>query len=404
MTIFSERSRWLTALFTVLLLVSAANIGRVIQLQQNLFSSGDFYTYWFYGHFLRTAKNPYIAYAEGQEPTVPVSYWDGRIYNSIPALQSLHAPTNTTPILLIVSSLANFSWHSARLIWLFFNTILALLVPYMAIRLLPRRNMLKWREIGLIYALFWASPAVRLILNQGQTVLLIMAFAIMSIWCVQRRRGWWAGILLGFALSKVSLTLPIWVVYLLLRRWRAVVAAVAVQLLGFVAVSWWSNTSVIETMNAYYIIISHHVENPGIHLTGWMPYSTPFLAVSTLILGIYLWRKWRQDTSSYHSYQLLHLVTIGSLWVLHAGYHNRYDVVVCLLFYVLFIGGIRDNIWGLTSRTAQWMLVWLTISVVLMMLPVDLIKGTVGLTLRIMGSLAAVSMLVCVAWLYGRVR
>ncbi len=394
-------SRWLKFLLPLLLIVCAVNVGRVVQLQTETASAGDFYTYWYYGHFLRTAENPYIAFADGAAVQPPITYRDGRTYTTIPDPGDLHAPTNTAPIILLVGSLALFSWHIARPLWLFVNVVLALWLPSAAMRLLPNHAALQWRDRLWIYALFWASPAVRLTLNQGQTVFLITAFAISSLTAVQRGRPILGGILLGLALSKPSLTFPILIIYLLFQQYRVVLVALAIQFLSFASLALWSNTTLNQTVTAYSEAIRLNVATPGIHFTYWLPYGYPILIIATLFLALFLLKRWFPNRTP-TPYHILHLLTIGLLWVLHAGYHNRYDIVIALFFYVLLVGGLRDRIWQLSPRATTMIRCGVSAAVCFLALPVDIVPGLPGQLLRMVGSLTTVGFLLLAVWLYGR--
>ena len=45
-------------------------------------SASDFHAYWYAGHFLIEGRDPYQAYINNEQPSLPVRYWDGVVTRS----------------------------------------------------------------------------------------------------------------------------------------------------------------------------------------------------------------------------------------------------------------------------------------------------------------------------------
>ena len=50
-------------------------------------SASDFHAYWYAGHFLIQGRDPYQAYINGEQPSLPVRYWDGVTTRQYPVAQ-----------------------------------------------------------------------------------------------------------------------------------------------------------------------------------------------------------------------------------------------------------------------------------------------------------------------------
>jgi hypothetical protein len=81
-----------------------------------------------------------------------------------------------------------------------------------------------------------------------------------------------------------------------------------------------------------------------------------------------------------------HLLTVLSLWALLVGYHRAYDVVLYILFISLGLQLYRSpEIWNLTNRSRNLLLVFVTTTTFFFMLPAgsiisDLLPGEFGRT------------------------
>jgi len=116
----------------------------------------DLHSYWYSGHFVRQSVDPYRAYLQGLEPSAPVRYLD----SSTPVMGTIgqpglaNVPANTAPVVLLLSSLAFFTWPTAKLIWMIINLGLMFLIPGLVIRLLPDDQKLNAYTKAIVYLTF----------------------------------------------------------------------------------------------------------------------------------------------------------------------------------------------------------------------------------------------------------
>ena len=398
-----------TLILVIFALFATVNMVRVLQLyQENFLAGGDYYDYWYAGQILRQQGNPYLAYVEPESFTIktPVDFIYGETANRIPPnpSTSLHGPTNFSPILFLVSPFSYLAWAYARYVWLGFNFILIVFIPWLLYKTFPNR-----RELGRSDLLFFALSLVALSgtrnsLSQGQFVLLYLTLTIVSVWCWEKNRPILAGLALGFLLSKISFGLPIAILFLLAHQWKSLTIAVLVQLAGLVAVSMLSHTSPIETVMAHLEIIRLHTASVGIHLGYWFPYGDLIAIVLTLPLGIYLATILGNYDLNRHSWLRLQSVALGFLWVFNIGYHNRGDTAALFILFAILWAGSRTNLWGFSPQKMTFLLMTCTVVMMILSLPIfdSYITDHVGKLGFAINNLTLIGMLLLAVWLIGQ--
>lgn len=301
------------------------------------------------------------------------------------------------------------------------------IVPCLAILLLPNGKLLPLPLKAAIFLAFIGLYGTRNTIGNGQTSLLVLVLMLVTLLTAEEH---WliAGITLGVALSKYSLSLPILMVILLHRKWRIAATALFVQLIAWLILSLYTRDSPFLILNEYYHLLLFHINLPGIHLANLFPSSSNLLylfeALLTILvflaMGYWLWhtKYWHipSDQAPRKLFIQMHHTTIITLWTILVAYHRAYDTLLAILFFALVIVGLSDPVFWQLSQ-AQWAAVLglLALSVVALSLPA---RGNslVGLTipvkyqsvwLAIQGqgtTSVLLLMLACSIWLLYKIR
>jgi hypothetical protein len=387
----------------------------------------DFHSYWYSGIFLRQGGDPYTAYLRNLQPNIPVYYLDGSPTLHQPVAQPglANVPANTAPIILILSSLSFFTWPTAKALWMVGNLAFMVVIPGLLIRLLPEQRDVGFAFKAIILFGFLGLFGVRNSAGNGQTSLLIMLLMLLA-WLLVDRKWFWAGITLGMALSKFSLSLPLFILFLLQKRYRLLATALLFQLTGLLLLSILTGQSPITIVQAQLQIILLHSDLPGIHLGSLFTGSTPALMASLTItifiaLSLYRWHKQpsnkmvKDDGRDFHRIYTWHLMAILSLWTLLVAYHRAYDTILVAIVLVLLLYGLtRENIWAISKLQYRLMMIFSIIFYIFLVLPASSIFVLARwapaeflqywLNLQSAGiTISLLIMLVCSTWLLTRI-
>jgi hypothetical protein len=358
-----------------LVLVSLVALARtVMKTYEPESGAWDLHPYWYFGHFVHAGINPYAAYAEKLTLPGPAHYLDGSVVAPEAVAQPKLGlvPANTAPVLLLLSLLSFFPWLIAKSIWLVCNVALIVAIPWLAMRLLPPSLLLARPLQWLAAFSFYAMKGPREAAASGQTSLLV--FFLMIVTLLLRQSHWlWAGLALGVALGKYSLSLPVFLFLLLEKRFRLLAVAILVQVVGLGVVSALGDGSVGETLRVYWSMISRHSVQPGVHL-GYALHSYPLfmnvlvVAGSVVTLTMVGYRRWQGWLAA----DVLPVNSVLVMWVLLAAYHRNYDALMVILFLILCLAAAAT--WQLPPGQALMLgIVWL-LSLIVMCLPGDLIR------------------------------
>ena len=329
-------------LLVLVTLVSLLSVGRV--LSKGGRPGLDFHSYWYPGHFIWQGTDPYRAVLDEREPSLPVYYLDGETVTEGQVAQSgwRGTPANTAPIVLLLAPLSRLSWPTALAGWQFLNLGLALLVPWLIVKLL-RQNLLSWKG-WLVLTVFFSLIATREALEYGQTSILILV-CMLAGWYLGQHHPVVAGLLLGIALSKYSLAFPVFLLFVYKRWFKGLAVSIAVQLVGILAVAISGKTSPFDVIESYTRILKLHLGLPGMHLTGGLLKTLGVLSAVILLVGsvivliiLVTWYLSHRASGTRSDYVAeFNLVTIVMLWNLLVFYHRRYDNVAGMLFIALVI-------------------------------------------------------------------
>lgn len=406
----------------LVLLLSNAGISTANVVGDILDGKGevDIYAYWYYGHYVRQGVNPYRAVYEPVELSSPLTHLDSVTLDALPPIPSRWSlfPSNTAPMVLLLTSLSFFSWPVARLLWAACNLALMLAIPWLAIRLLPD-GRLTWAQKGVICLSFYGFQGVPTAISVGQTTFLVIALMLGTLLAL--RKGWLLpGLLLGVALSKYTLAVPVLLLVLFWRRWRVAATALAVQVLAMLAVSGLD--APLLTVTGHLRRVGGFPQNPGIHLSDALGVEGAAVwgvaAVLTLAVFGLLWHWWRrakprEERSGAVTFTDWHVLAILVFWALLVIYHRPYDTPVTVVFVALAVYGLANPaLWNLSEAARAWVAVFLGAFVAALSLPTGVIERLLPRALaeawpdvaRGLMTAALFLALACTFWLLGRVR
>ncbi len=392
--------------FLLFFMLLAAAIFGVYSVRQVLLPSGatDFHSYWYAGQFVRQGDDPYQAFFDSRMPAVPISYLDGETTEQQPVAQTGLAitPANTAPIVLLLSLFSYWSWPTAKLLWMIFNFVLLLLIPWLVIKLLPDGDNLPVVGKLFIWLAFFVLQGTRISIWTGQTTLFVFTLMLLALLTADKK--WWlSGLFLGIALAKYSLALPLFLFLLYKRRYAVVVVGLLVQGGALLLLSLLGGSPPWVIMGNYGRLLLHHTGFPGIHLASLFPQSTglAFTAVSlmTIIVGGITFQQYRRQVAEKKPLLDFYLFTILMLWTLLVAYHRVYDTAVFILFITLTVYELTDNTLSQRQKTSWALLFSLFLlilsfpaSVIGLVLPADLMPtwyqlASAAMTLALLGAL-----------------
>lgn len=341
-----------------LLLLALLSMGRGIPNAMGLTDSGasmDLHSYWAPARILLHGQDPYAVLRSVDLSKYGIGHQDDK---DLP-----NNPANTPLLLLLLSPLGLFSWPQARLIYMIVNVILGLIVPLLAIRLLPFKPD-GIVQLAFIFA-FLAILPTRNTISNGQTSLLILACAELSVLLVGKKTKWLAGMFLGVALSKFSLTLPLALWFFVSNFIEAIAIAVGLQIIGWLVVGFLSSTPPLTIFLEYYRVAAMHANLLGdLGLSGLgqrlgapeglMNALLALITITTLAVVWWYLRKRRDDHSRGDVLKLC-ILAVLMIVPLVLVYHRAYDGVMLVILPVV-IYACRNQIPNLrqTSARIRW--------------------------------------------------
>jgi hypothetical protein len=306
----------------------------------------------------------------------PIHYWDGSVVapDKIRQPNLAMIPANTATTLFISSLLAFFPWGQIKYIWFVFNLALILVTPWLALRLLPPSlRLTRWLQWVIALA-FYALKGQRVALTNGQPS--VFVFFLMIVTLLLYRRHWlWAGLALGVALGKYSISAPIVLFLLFDKQWRILAVAFGVQLISLLGISALKGGSPWQTVQILWGMIGRYSDGaPGVHLS-YLLRDMPALATGLVIVGtvitlIVFFLSWRRG---WLAADLTPVNSFLALWTILAAYHRVYDTMVALLFLILCLSAATT--WRL-PRYQSWSLgLFFVLCVVILCLPGELVDS-----------------------------
>src|SRR5215216_422783 len=320
--------------------------------------SRDFHQFWYAGNFIIQGRDPYEAYFADAKPNLPIRYLNGVTVDEYPVAQPELAiiPSNTPVMLLLLTPFSFFSWNVAKWLVLIVNLILMLITGWLVLRRIPFAGVRLARlDELLLFLVYFDLSATRIAIENGQTTLLV--FLLMMIAILYAERSWQiAGSALGIALSKYSLSLPIFLFFLYKRNFKVILLAIAVQALGVLGLAAIGRTSPVTVAQENVRLLFELFDQPGVHLARFFEIFTdnhllteiPVLIMTLLVfIPLFLWLRGRSSTRAATEDVIdFHILTILFIWTMLVAYHRLYDTLILIFFIVLVFKGIAyPNIW-----------------------------------------------------------
>src|SRR5512139_4055619 len=343
--------------------------------------SRDYHQFWYAGQFILQERDPYEAFFAREKPNLPIHYADGVTLNQYPVAQyDLEiTPSNTPAMLLALTPLSYFSWWSAK--WSFFllNIILMLATGWLAIRHIPFGGVKLPRiQELLIFLVYFDFSATRIAIENGQTTLLV--FMLMMIALIFSKRAWYvSGLALGLALSKYSLSIPIFLFFLYQKNFKALLLAIAVQVMGVIGMAAVSGGTPLRIIQENIMLFFRLFDQPGVHLSRWFEFISdnhfmtliPSLIMTALIfIPMFLWLE-RTPPANVEQEEIrdFHVLTILFIWTILVAYHRLYDTLILIFFIILVFKGLsRPGIWELSQRGRRALMVFMAVFIPLILI------------------------------------
>jgi hypothetical protein len=350
----------------------------------------DFHQFWYAGHFILQGRDPYAAFFAKEQPQLPIHYLDGITVSEGPVAQGdlEITPSNTPLMLLLITPFSALSWQSAKWSFLVINMFLMLATGWLVLRQIPfaGRGLHRFDEL-LLFLLYFDLSATRIAIENGQTTLSV--FLMMLVVLLTYNRAWpVAGIALGLALSKYSLSIPILLFVLYKGKFNILILAGLVQVVGVLGLSALTAASPLTLVEENIRIFRLLLGQPGIHLSHWLGVvaDTPLIAFLPALglslfvfVPLFLWTR-AAHANSAQSTDIIdyHILTLLFLWSLLVAYHRVYDTLILLLFFTLVFKGLAyPNLWRLAKSGQNALLLFLAFTPLLMILPARLIDRVI---------------------------
>lgn len=325
------------------------------------YSGLDFHGYWYAGHYVRQGVNSYAAILNNPDPVywdprvpgsgnpyestapeytlrLPIKYLDGVTVTKQPVAHTIIVATNMTPPLnLLVGLLSWFSWDTARLIWLALNLIIATAIPWLALRLMGKHQKYDGLDTLIFALVFYNFYGLRQSLIVGQETIVCLFLLVLAL--LFHDRWVLSGILLGFGISKYSVGLPVFLYFLLQRKYPSALVAVAVQTIGMLFLIPFKWGSPVDTITAFIKVFDLNNAPEGIHMLArfsdarmqTISVVVILVAVTYLMFQRYFYRDVTALEKNIASLNDLNIIVLGVFLITYHRIHNMPFMIFFLL-------------------------------------------------------------------------
>ena len=280
----------------------------------------------------------------------------------------------------VLSPLALFSFERARVLWLGVNLLAAGICIWLAL-VYFKGWPFRARYYLALLMVSWAP--FRVGLRVGQLSLIITALILGSFVARSRKRKYLAGVLLGLALCKFTLSFPFFLYFLWKKEWRSLATAVSVIIVLTEVYAFRLGLSLVEVVRNYSAILgglSVSTESLWIGSTGIKPLlvwvtggntgTANLVWVLLLIMSLVALAVVFSRTPQAEQVH----VAILSLFALWAVYHRTYDSVL----YILPVGVLID--WLIQKRHVTFSIFWLAATSLLILSLPGLLTSRLGIS------------------------
>lgn len=277
--------------------------------------SGSMDFQWDSAKVLAMRINPYL---ESLNPSgLAETYGFGKYYGGLEA--------NQFPSLLwLLLPFTFFTPETANILWAFFNLFCCGLFLYG----LRKTFLAKLTKEQYLFtaAVFLSGTPLRNCLAMGQHTLFSMAFFMLAVLAAQKKKWFFAGLLLSVSYFKYVLIVPI-ALYFIYKRWlKELVVSVIPHLLLTAFSAWWLNGSFFDMVLQPLAVSSKLADEGAIDLGRWIGNGTVSMAVAVL-LGICL-AVFVMFVPKGQDRQVITLLMLVSLILM---YHRFYDFFILVV-------------------------------------------------------------------------
>jgi hypothetical protein len=373
--------RWITFLCVVAAIYAVSVAAYLVIETGKPLGSRDYHQFWYAGQFIIQEHDPYEAFFAGEKPKLPIHYADGVTVRQYPVAQEdlEITPSNTPVMLLALTPFSFFSWWTAKWFFLILNVILVLVTGWLAIRHVPFGGVKLPRiQELLIFLIYFDFSATRIAIENGQTTLLV--FLLMMVAIIFSKRAWCiSGLALGLALSKYSLSIPVFLFFIYQKNYRALLLAVIVQLAGIAGMAASSGSPPVKIIQENIMLFFRLFDQPGVHLSRWFEFISsnhfmtliPSLLMTALIfIPILLWlQRTPRGTVAQEEIRDFHVLTVLFIWTMLVAYHRLYDTLILIFFVVLVFKGLaRPGIWSLSDHGRNALVAFMAVFIPLILI------------------------------------
>jgi hypothetical protein len=199
------------------------------------------------------------------------------------------------------------------------------------------------------------------------------------------KRAWYiSGVALGLALSKYSLSIPVFLFFLYKKNYKALLFAIIVQMAGVLGLAGISGGSPGKVIVENVMLFFRLIDQPGVHLSRWFEFISdnhflsviPSLVMTALVLiPIFVWLQ-RKKPATLQKEQVLdfHVLTVLFIWTMLVAYHRLYDTLILIFFVILIIKGIAvPSLWELSDTTRRVLLGFMAVLPLILILPARIV-------------------------------
>ncbi len=271
--------------------------------------------------------NPYI---ESMTPTGILDQYGWEQY-------CLQMEANQFPsLLMLLFPYTLLAPLTARYMWLASNLIFTILMI-----VLLRRTFLAKMDIRLfaLLVLFMISGTpYRNQLGVGQHTIFSFMFFLAAVWCCQReetsgKSGYRAGTVICLAISyfKYTLTVPLALYFVYKRKWKELIASVAIHVILTIFAAFWLNAGFLDMILQPLQVSSALAAEGGIDFGALLQGSLfSFVLAGIVMLGLFLMvLRLPKDRE-------VQVIGILTLWSLIVTYHRTYDFFILIVVAALF--------------------------------------------------------------------
>lgn len=346
-------------------------------LERAAVTTCDFDAFWATAILLNEGQSPYRAWLENGALLDNQYAVTGDGYYTCDAALSVRPFFSTPVYALLVLPFSLLDYDTAGLLWSVVQIALAAAVVWTAFELSPAPPGYPVRLLGLM--LFFAWVPTRNTFSLGQLSLLTIFSAFFGIWLLEREkpRPVWAGIFMGIALSKFTLSLPLLLLFIVYRRYKSLTIALLTQVVGFILFSLIVREPLFEVVKSYAALLGSAFGQDlrVVSLDGWLSLAGMPGMLSSVISGIvgilvvvafvlpHYWQeilgKKVEKPAGYHRLKFYILFVITVFVTILSIYHRVYDLSILFVCVILVFWLLRE-LPHATDRASRWLAISLT--------------------------------------------